>query len=492
MKRRFLIIAAVLVGLFSTTSAQTELDALRLSQLFYGSTARSMSMGGAFTALGGDFATLGLNPGGIGIYRAGEFSITPVFNFQKSESIYMGTPGDDFKYSFTVDNLGFVGVLNSGNDRGWISTNFGVGFNKLNNFNRNVVMQGVNDFASMSDYFLYWADGTFPENLDPYWERLAFDTYIIDTISFPNFYETYVPLGTTQVQTLNTSGGINEWSFTLGGNYDNKLFLGASLGIITVRYVERSSHTETDVADYNDFQQFVFNRRVSTKGTGFSFKLGAIYRPIQALRLGASVHLPIFYSLTDEESSSMKSWFDTGEYYSAVPTTSTGNPMGRRIKEFGLSTPLRFNTGAALILGRLGLVSLDYELVDYSTIRLRETDGGDSFTGTNNLMSDVYRPIHNLRIGGELKLNNIAFRGGYGLYQSPYASGQMNDNSSYSVLSAGFGIRESNFFLDFGYAMSSLEERFYPFYFEGMPIGSLPSENTYNNNSFKVTFGFRF
>ncbi|MBL0343571.1 MAG: hypothetical protein IPP71_23575 [Bacteroidetes bacterium] len=47
--------------------AQNEIDALRYSQSMFGSTARSLSMGGAFGALGADFSTLSTNPAGIGV-----------------------------------------------------------------------------------------------------------------------------------------------------------------------------------------------------------------------------------------------------------------------------------------------------------------------------------------------------------------------------------------------------------------------------------------
>lgn len=491
MKRTKLFIIAALLGVFANLQAQNELDALRYSQRFYGSTARSLSMGGAFTALGGDFASLGLNPAGIAVYRAGEFTITPVFNFQQSEADYMGTFSDEFKYSMGIDNLGFIGVVKTGRESGLVSFNFGVGYNRQNNFNRNIIMKGFNSYTSMADYFLEYANGLYPENLDPYWERLAFDTYVIDTISFPNFYET-VPLGTEHKQTRNYSGSLSEWSFSGGFNIDNKLFIGAGLGIVSVYYSDRYNHTEIDTEDLNDFRQFTYKRRIITNGTGLNFKIGAIFRPIELLRIGASLHFPTFYKMDDEENASMESWFDTGEYYSAVPTTSSGSKMGARLKEYAIHSPLRANLGAALIFGKAGLVTADYEYVDYTTMRLRETDGGYDFDYENELIRDAFRPVHNIRLGGEFKMNNLAFRGGYGLYLSPYEKGQMNENANYSVYSAGVGIREGSFFVDFAYALSTQKESEYLYYYGGMPFQSRPSDNIYSNSSFKLTLGFRF
>jgi hypothetical protein len=67
MKKISIIILAVL-AIGSSVFAQTVDDALRYSQIFYGGTARFMSMGGAFTALGGDMSSLSQNPGGLGVY----------------------------------------------------------------------------------------------------------------------------------------------------------------------------------------------------------------------------------------------------------------------------------------------------------------------------------------------------------------------------------------------------------------------------------------
>src|SRR5674536_391977 len=76
MKRIGLLISAVLF-MFQGVIAQNVDDALRYSQSFYGGTARFMSMGGAFTALGGDISSLSQNPAGLGVFRSSEITLTP-------------------------------------------------------------------------------------------------------------------------------------------------------------------------------------------------------------------------------------------------------------------------------------------------------------------------------------------------------------------------------------------------------------------------------
>ncbi len=64
MKRIGLLLLAISF-MFQGVIAQNVDDALRYSQIFYGGTARFMSMGGAFTALGGDISSLSQNPAGL-------------------------------------------------------------------------------------------------------------------------------------------------------------------------------------------------------------------------------------------------------------------------------------------------------------------------------------------------------------------------------------------------------------------------------------------
>ena len=69
-----------------TLSAQSPVDAYNLSQTELRGTARFMSMGGAFTALGGDLSTLNQNPAGIGIYRSSEVGLTLDLNILGSKA----------------------------------------------------------------------------------------------------------------------------------------------------------------------------------------------------------------------------------------------------------------------------------------------------------------------------------------------------------------------------------------------------------------------
>lgn len=95
--------------LTATAFAQNENDALRYSmQQNFGTTARSLSMGGAFGALGADFSSLSINPAGIAVYRRSEFTFSPVLQFRDNSASYLGTLTTDNRANIGIGNLGFV------------------------------------------------------------------------------------------------------------------------------------------------------------------------------------------------------------------------------------------------------------------------------------------------------------------------------------------------------------------------------------------------
>ncbi len=79
--------------------SQGEVEALKFSrQELYG-TARSMAMGGAFGALGGDISGISVNPAGIGIYRSSEIVGTFGFSNQKSTVGSLSRSKKRFRYA---------------------------------------------------------------------------------------------------------------------------------------------------------------------------------------------------------------------------------------------------------------------------------------------------------------------------------------------------------------------------------------------------------
>ncbi len=487
-KSAIILISLLLVpGLLS---AQNEVDALRYSQHLYGGTARSVAMGGAFGALGGDFGGLAINPAGAGVFRSTELTITPTLYHRNTESDFLGRDLKDSRYNFNLNNLGMVFSFNTGVDEGWVSTSFALGYNRINNFYGNSVMEGVmssgnSSSSSYLDNFTYFANstGTFdPENLDEFYEKVAWNTELLwyDTIAHEYWNDIQdAGYGQTMRRNLDTQGRIGEYTFAFGANYSHKLYLGASLGIHNVKYEERARHTESDPSDVIPYlNSFTFREVLETNGTGYTFKMGGIFRPVPMLRIGAAFHLPTFYKLTDRFYTSAHSTFDE---------VSDLNDRSRVYDdEYRIRTPFKAIGSIGLQFKKIGLMSLDYEYIDYSSA---DMDGGDyDFFEENQTIQRIYKPASNIRAGGEVRLGKGYIRGGYALYGSAFKESEVNRDASYSVYSLGAGLRESSFFIDFAWSLTTHEEMYY-LYLLPESLGALQNSKS---TRFLATVGFRF
>ena len=113
-------------------------------------------MGGAFGALGGDLSAISYNPAGVAIYRSNEFTFSPTMFVGETDAGYFGSSFSDSKYNFNFNSIGYVGTYKANdfvyetdeNKVGWMNTNIAVGYNRLNNFHRNILIEGDNPSSS--------------------------------------------------------------------------------------------------------------------------------------------------------------------------------------------------------------------------------------------------------------------------------------------------------------------------------------------------------
>ncbi|MFA4852772.1 MAG: hypothetical protein WC599_09660 [Bacteroidales bacterium] len=483
MKRLKILIAGAAIMISIVVNAQSDIDALRYSMIYFGGTARYSSMGGAFGAVGADFSTLSTNPAGLGVYRKNEITFTPSVYAGKTSSVYNGKTTEDMKYNFNLSNFGMVYALktNKRNDEvGWKSINIAFGLNRYNNFHNRMNIEGQNNQNSMMTMYLDNAQGVSTDNLDPFSTELAFNTHLIDTLNGATDYICNVPnSGINQRKTIETKGAMQEMVFALGANYNNKLFIGGTFGFPYVRYLEQSTYKEMDSDTITDFKSFTLNEDLTTTGSGFNFKFGLIYVPVDIemlkVKIGAAVHTPTFFAMHDEWSKTMKSSFENGNH-------SAGSPQGSF--DYQLTTPMRVVGSIAFQIGQYGTISADYEFVDYSEARLR-SESYKYFDENDNIQAK-YTATNNIRIGAEAALGLFSLRGGYAIYGSPYKSG-INDGKK-TAISGGFGIIDKDYFIDFGYVYSKAEEDYY--LYNSSHVNPVNNEMTSHN--FLITLGLKF
>lgn len=515
MKKVALI--GILLSTMFATQAQDDIDVLRASRPGYGGTARFQSMGGAFGSLGGDFSSISVNPAGLGVYRSAEFSLTPTLFHNTTESNYMGGITSDFVYNFNINNLGYVGNISLGNS-GWVSFNFGLGFNRQNNYYQNQYVATNSATGSLLEEFSLNADNGAGNY---YFEGMALSTGAIflkefetggivdpnditsteiqDLPVYEDFYYTndfyhYQELdnnnfifGQQLDQDSRSQGKRSEFVLSAAGNYNHKIYIGASVGIQRLRYENQFNHFEsTEGSEFQNtypgdvyFGNFDFSTNINTYGTGFNFKAGILARPVEFLRVGAAIHTPTIFNLESEFYTRMETNLNNGDSFE--------DRTDLLISDFKAITPLKAVASIALQAQQIGLISFDYEFIDYSNMKFRLEDDRTYERAVNDDIAAIYSSTHNFRGGAEVRLGPFFFRGGVAYYATPYVEDeeQLNDLFAYS---GGIGFGSGGFKLDFGYVRSVTGNSFQPIQIQDVELAETESIS----NRFIATLAFRF
>lgn len=482
MQKRILIIGIGMLCSFASMS-QNDVDALRYSQLTFGGTARFASMGGSMGALGGDISTLSFNPAGIAVFRKTELSITPSVFSSKTTSDYNGTSAFDRKLNFNLGNIGIVvtAKLKEEKSNGWQTLNFGLGYNRTNNFHNRMSVQGYNTKSSLLDVFVANANGNDYYDFDQFSTGLAWQAYLInpaDTNGSLTYNHVIPNYGELQKKSVESKGSMGETVFSFGGNYKDKLLLGASIGYVNVRYEEESTYEEIDEADtIQYFKSFSYGQSLESVGKGVNFKLGVIVKPNDWLRIGAAIHTPTAISMHDVYKNTIKSDLEDGYTY------DTSSAEGRF--DYRIATPFRAIGSIGFVINKIALINAEYEYIDYTYAQIHSSP--DYFAPVNTLIRSKYTSTGNIRVGAEVRMDPFAFRLGYALYGSPYKSG-VNTGAARSSYTAGVGFRAEHFFADFAYVYTMYKETSYLY----DPAIAFPVNNDFRNSSIMLTIGARF
>lgn len=456
-------------------------------------TARSMSMAGAFGALGGDISVLNHNPAGLGVYRSSEVEATIDVTRAEAKTDWNGNSLTTNKSRFNFDNFAYVGYFPTGNDEGLISWNVGISYNRLKNYNRDYKMSASGSLgSSLSDYIAARANagGLTPNELnyqgsgnnityDPYdhvndWLSIIgncggfmdYNNSFYSNLNSSNFQRSYTELNVSE------RGAIDQYAIGFGANISDFLMLGASVTITDLSYSLYSYYAE----DYNtntSYKSYIeLENDLSTEGTGYGINVGAIVRPVDFLRLGVAYNSPTWYKMTD---------YYYGKSSSDIETLSDNysdeSPSGA-YTDYKYRTPDKWIFSAAAIIGQTALVSVDYETMNYRRMRMYDVNGNENTT-TNTGISQTFGISNTIKAGAEVKVTpQFAIRAGFAWT----SSGMDKDlrNGDVEVLTVGtlphYTIDQNitNYTVGFGY-------RFTPqFYADIACIYKMAKEDAYS------------
>jgi hypothetical protein len=487
MKPKYILTIAALAAATQGAFAQYSQDALRFSTGEPGTTSRIKAIGGAGTAIGGDLSSISGNPAGLGFFTRSEFSFTPEFDGSSVKSTYLGQGNNASKNNVNLNNIAavFYSKLNTprGTDKtkGWLSLNFGIAYDRTNNYYENVTYGGKNTTSSIADYYANDAnanmasDGSLPSGTLGAWAQ---NQRLIDY--YNGQYAAYTALGANQLSTAIRSGGESELSLSMGANYSNKLYLGFGIGITNLRYTTTNNFMEdgsvqVGLNDYRDYTN-VYHQEQDTKGTGFNARFGFIYKPVEAVRFGASITTPTWYTIDDN--------YDEGMSTSVAGFNRASNaPDAPYEFTYNLTTPLRIAGGMAVFFKQYGFISGDVEYLDYSSARL----GGDYDASYDNTdIRTLYKSAVNAHIGAEARVTpNFFLRGGYGMQGNP----MVNNGGQINTVSGGLGYRNSEFYIDATYSHINGSQTVFPYELDSDSPAALLNKT---NNNVYLTIGFRF
>lgn len=518
--KKILLILSVLT---TVSYAQTEFDALRLIQPDITGTARYTSMAGAFGALGGDPSAIKDNPAGLGIYRSSEISVT--FN-----SLNQSTSANwsDIISNATLEKPGFTNVsyivsfptTRSGEkSTGLKRSNFAINYNRVKDFNREIRINGVNNStSSVTDYMAYFTGNISGSSIyetnsyDPFnntsvpWISILagnaglMNEFVDSGDGSTQYWQSLLNSGetVTPAYTLTEYGYFDEYAFSWSGNFNNRLFIGATVNIHDISYRADSEYKEDFGGGGN---MSLFNVFKST-ATGMNVNAGAIFIPLDFLRIGASVKTPLIYTISDFHYADMNYYFDA----SSNGTIKT--PYGDN--NYNFKTPLVYSLSASLIMGKRGVIGVEYITSNNYNSRFMDTNNDvAAFRYENDSIKALFNEQNTLKIGAEYKLGSkLAIRGGFattGPLTSSTLAKEMMPNTlrtdleyyvhkSTTYMTAGLGYRDTHWYFDLAYMNKELNEEFYPYNSKNLStnLAVKPASVYTNNASLVATVGFRF
>jgi hypothetical protein len=501
LRAAFAVFRAVgLLCLSWPAMAQDETDALRIGTVRPGGTARSNGMANAFGALGADPAAAAINPAGLALYTTSELSLTPSFEVNQAQSTHYGTNATDTRSRMFFSNLALVLHQESDKGTGWRGSTYGMVYDRMESYHWRTLAVGERVPSTILQGFADEAFGTRDSDLFnsfPFTAGLAWETFGINP-DFPltpggdtirDAYAPAVPFGspTRQTRSMATMGNSNNTAFFYSANYEDRFYIGGSIGIAGHRYERTTEYRETTLDETLDLQELAYDERVTISGSGLDIKFGILGRLTPRLRAGAAFHSPRWLRLTDSYAYAMRTRFRTPDA-NGRSTYSAESPDG--VFTYRLNSPWRAVLSMAYVAGKHGLVSLDYEYADLATTRFRRGDqflNNYSFDTENRAIENSLRPLHSVRVGTEWRFGPWYYRLGWSLVPDGFRTDDARAGRALKIFAGGVGYRSDHFSLELAlnYAQRSNT------YFMYAPWTVEPTTETRSAVQSFVTIGFR-
>lgn len=435
--KRYITLVATACMVAASTMAQNVVEAVRYGNSEIIGTARYRSMAGAFGALGGDPTCMNDNPAGIAIYRGTSlFSLTPHLSFTSAEAF--GSKNNTEKDNNSgLSNFAWIGSIKTPLNDYLVNFNFGISMNRrIESFSKyDYTLNGSK--GSMGEYLTnqanHYLGNTFvPSTVfdwdnqytkAPFLSMMGYNCYAFndDPADYHHVIDpikTYcdsknMPYIPHQGLMVTEHTRWDDYNFSAAANFDDRFYIGATLSVADFSSIMESMFDEY----YDNIDDILgYDNRFETKGYGMGLNVGVMVSPIDNWRIGAAVHTPTWTTMTEIYDGSMT----TDPDYRDENWESYYDEW-----KYDFTTPWEYQLSTAVIVGSHGLVSLEYDLRDYSSM---EYSHNRSYGLTDSYFKDANDAIarsltlqHTIKAGAEYRINNqFSARAGYAYTTSPY------------------------------------------------------------------------
>jgi hypothetical protein len=253
----------------------------------------------------------------------------------------------------------------------------------------------------------------------PWLSVLGWNGYLMDEARdkngtvIANKYQGLFPTESVSPELSDVSerGAIDSYNFSLGLNLSDHFYLGLNFLLTDIHYEMFSTYTE-----YFEKGGYIgLDNELATDGSGIQAKIGVIWRPADWLRLGVAYHSPTAYNLTDRFVGYSVAKYEDVNNKNQTPTDTYEDFH----YEYQFSTPQTWVFSAAGVIGSSAIISVDYELKDFSDMKIKDLYGQPM--ADNEFIEQDFRLTNTLRAGLEYRFTpQFSGRLGMAYAQQPY------------------------------------------------------------------------
>jgi hypothetical protein len=501
-------------------------DAFRFNDFTQSGTARFRGIGGNHAALGGDASNIFGNPAGIGFYNRSEFSLSPTYNTNSTNSQFIDNTRSSDKGNVNIGHLSVIFAGDPSRNSNWRRSSFGISYSQNTNFsslidaqatNRNNNSTFLNEYLiglnaggpqsvreqQLSDDFSYNGGPTATARTP---EAAAYGLFLLSATIYGNntvqsngspFFLEEPNVSRNQRLTLTQTGANSQWTFAYAGNLEDKLYLGISGQISSIRY--NTDQTLRETPNGTEFDNYGRTEQLSVSGTGFGLTAGAIYRPIKSFQIGLTASTPTFYQMRETFNQTLFAFGKSAEARRNLGSLSTVEVDPNEF-EYTLTSPFRASGGVTYFLGegKIGFITATADYVAYRGMRTNtdfaSTQTNEDFrTDVKATVQSTYQNVVNVRGGAEIRADMFRFRAGVAYQPSAFIVDLDRVNRadrSRVIYTGGVGVRNDRFFADVSGSFFTVKSGLSPYFLNDADTPTIAT--TSQRSSFMLSLGLFF